>query len=341
MARGRARRARVRHGARHARGLRSAGPPRRRSACAAVRTPERTCCSTGSCARPCRRSCASRGDCGSRVPGTFPRGASIVVVNHDSMADPFVVGAAIDRPLRYLAKSELWRNPLIRRAIESLGAIPVTRERGDVAAVEAAARAVDAGDIVVIFPQGTVLGGPDRPWQRGAARLALTTGAPLVPVAIVGAANGLRPGTWLPRPRARAGRDRRADPRRGGSRDDPGSARADRTRAREPSSAGGAPRLTTPAQAHSTRAGTSLRLIRGERRAAVAPVRSCGAEGEPAADHRALQALQARGSGSSRGLIVISAGLGVVPAFLLREVLDIAIQVDTSTGAGDGRDGRS
>ena len=75
------------------------------------------CCSTGSCARPCRRSCASRGGCGSRVPGTFRAGASIVVVNHDSMADPFVVGAAIDRPLRYLAKSELWRNPLIRRAI--------------------------------------------------------------------------------------------------------------------------------------------------------------------------------------------------------------------------------
>ena len=134
------------------------------------------------------------------MPATSQRGASIVVVNHDSMADPFVVGAAIDRPLRYLAKSELWRNPLIRRAIESLGAIPVTRERGDVAAVQAAARAVDAGDIVVIFPQGTVLGGPERPWQRGAARLALTTGAPLVPVAIVGAANGLRPGTWLPRP---------------------------------------------------------------------------------------------------------------------------------------------
>ena len=44
-----------------------------------------------------------------------------------------------------------------------------------------------------------MLGPVDRPWQRGAARLALTTGAPLVPVAIVGAADGLRPGTRLPR----------------------------------------------------------------------------------------------------------------------------------------------
>ena len=173
--------------------------------------------------------------------GNVPRGASIVVVNHDSMADPFVVGAAIDRPLRYLAKSELWRNPLIRRAIESLGAIPVTRERGDVAAVEAAARAVDAGDTVVIFPQGTVLGGPERPWQRGAARLALTTGAPLVPVAIVGAANGLRPGTWLPRPahvRVVIGEPIQVEP---GAGHDPRGARAHGAAARSRREPGGAP----------------------------------------------------------------------------------------------------
>ena len=47
--------------------------------------------------------------------------------------------------------------------------------------------------------RGLCSGPPDRPWQRGAARLALTTGAPLVPVAIVGADDALRPGTRLPR----------------------------------------------------------------------------------------------------------------------------------------------
>ena len=50
---------------------------------------------------------------------------------------------------------------------------------------------------LAMFPRGTVLGDADRPWRRGAARLALTTGAPLVPVAIVGAADALRPGTKL------------------------------------------------------------------------------------------------------------------------------------------------
>jgi len=135
-----------------------------------------------------------------RVEGAnVPPGPAIVVSNHDSLADPFVLGTAIDRPLRYLAKRELWRYRPLAWAVESLGAIPVSRQRGDVGAVEAAARAMAARDTIVIFPQGTTLGGPDRPWQRGAARLALTTGAPLVPVAIVGARDGLGKGMRLPR----------------------------------------------------------------------------------------------------------------------------------------------
>jgi 1-acyl-sn-glycerol-3-phosphate acyltransferase len=126
-------------------------------------------------------------------------GPAIVVANHDSLADPFVLGAALDRPLRFLSKQELWSNRLVGRTMDALRAIPVARARGDVGAVAAIARALEEGDVVAIFPQGTTIGPPDRPWQRGAARLALTTGAPLVPVAIVGAADGLRPGTRLPR----------------------------------------------------------------------------------------------------------------------------------------------
>lgn len=133
---------------------------------------------------------------GGRLP---KRGPVIVVANHDSLADPFVLGAALARPLRFFSKQELWSNRLVGRAMDALGGIPVARARGDVGAVADAARALAAGDVVAFFPQGTTLGPADRPWQRGAARLALTTGAPLLPVAIVGAADGLRPGTWLPR----------------------------------------------------------------------------------------------------------------------------------------------
>ena len=128
-----------------------------------------------------------------------PPGRVIVVANHDSLSDPFFLAAALERQLRFLAKRELWRIGLGGWALDRLGGIPVERRRGDVGAVAAAARALEQAAAVAIFPQGTVLGPPDRPWQRGAARLALTTGAPLLPVAIIGADAVLRPGTRLPR----------------------------------------------------------------------------------------------------------------------------------------------
>jgi 1-acyl-sn-glycerol-3-phosphate acyltransferase len=128
-----------------------------------------------------------------------PSGPVIVVANHDSLSDPFFLGAAVERPLHFLAKHELWSYPLVGRVIDALGGIPVERQSGDLTAVAALARVLEHGEAVVIFPQGTVLGDVDRPWQRGAARLALTTGAPLLPVAILGAADALRPGTRLPR----------------------------------------------------------------------------------------------------------------------------------------------
>jgi 1-acyl-sn-glycerol-3-phosphate acyltransferase len=128
-----------------------------------------------------------------------PAGPVIVVANHDSLSDPFFLGAAFERPLRFLAKRELWRNRAVGRVLDGLGGISVDRRRGDVGAVAAAAQALGRGAAVAIFPQGTVLGPSDRSWQRGAARLALTTGAPIVPVAIVGADDVLRPRTRLPR----------------------------------------------------------------------------------------------------------------------------------------------
>ena len=129
----------------------------------------------------------------------MPSGPVIVVANHDSLSDPFFLGAAVERPLHFLAKRELWSTSLVGRALDALGGIPVERRRGDLTAVAALARVLERGEAVAIFPQGTVLGDDDRPWQRGAARLALTTGAPILPVPIVGAAYALRPGTRVPR----------------------------------------------------------------------------------------------------------------------------------------------
>lgn len=131
--------------------------------------------------------------------GQVPPGPLIVVSNHDSLSDPFFLGAASERPLRFLAKEELWRSRVAGRLLDALGGIPVRRGAGDVDAMSAARAALAAGHAVVILPQGTVLGTTDRPWHRGAARLALHTGAPVLPVRIVGADRVLRPGSWLPR----------------------------------------------------------------------------------------------------------------------------------------------
>ena len=137
---------------------------------------------------------------GSRPEGArLPPGPLLVVSNHDSLADPFFLGVALERPLRFVAKQELWRNRIVGRILDVLGGIPVRRGRGDLDAMAAAADALRAGAVVAIFPQGTVLGSADRAWQRGAARLALTTGTPIVPVRILGADRALRPGTRVPR----------------------------------------------------------------------------------------------------------------------------------------------
>ncbi len=137
---------------------------------------------------------------GARAEGpALPTGPLVVVSNHESLADPFFLGTAVERPLRFVAKQELWANRIVGRVLDALGGIPVRRGRGDLDAMAAAAEALRSGAAVAIFPQGTVLGSAERPWHRGAARLALATGAPIVPVRIVGADRALRPGTRLPR----------------------------------------------------------------------------------------------------------------------------------------------
>jgi 1-acyl-sn-glycerol-3-phosphate acyltransferase len=124
-----------------------------------------------------------------RLPVTGP---VVVAPNHDSVLDGIVLGAAIPRELRFLGKAELWRSRLLAWALDGLGAIGIKRGCGDHFALARMRQALDTGQAVAIFPQGTVRG--DRVWHRGAARMALVTGAPLVPVRLVGTARALSKG---------------------------------------------------------------------------------------------------------------------------------------------------
>ena len=112
-----------------------------------------------------------------------PVGPLVIAANHDSVLDPFVLAAAISRPTRSLGKAELWRVPLLRLWLDNVEAIPVERGRSDALAIESAVAALRAGEVVGIFPEGGVA--REGPWLRGAARMALATGAPLLPVRLL------------------------------------------------------------------------------------------------------------------------------------------------------------
>ena len=124
-----------------------------------------------------------------RLPVTGPM---VIAPNHDSLLDGIILGAAISRELRFLAKAELWQSRLLGWVLDGLGAVGITRGCGDPLALAQMRHALEAGQAVAIFPQGAIYG--DRVWHRGAARLALVTGAPLVPVRLIGTAQALSQG---------------------------------------------------------------------------------------------------------------------------------------------------
>lgn len=127
---------------------------------------------------------------GEHVPA---HGPAIVVANHESLLDPFALALVTARPLRFFAKRELWERPWLAPLLRALGGIRVDRWRGAPATIARGEALLRAGQAVAVFPQGRISRDGGR-WEHGAARLALTTGAPLVPVRIVGTADALRRG---------------------------------------------------------------------------------------------------------------------------------------------------
>jgi glycerol-3-phosphate dehydrogenase (NAD(P)+) len=114
-------------------------------------------------------------------------GPVIFAANHRSFLDPFVIACMSRRPLYYVAKKELFSGRLTAWFLNSLGAFPIDRGHADEDAMGTAREILQRGDCVLIFPEGTrirpgTLGAP----KRGVGRLALETGAPVIPVAVIG-----------------------------------------------------------------------------------------------------------------------------------------------------------
>jgi len=124
------------------------------------------------------------------------RGPALLCFNHISFLDPFASAYVVDRVgrrPRYLAKAELFDDKRIAWIIRGAKQIPV--KRGTAEAPMALDQAIDAlqrDELIVIFPEGTITTDPDlNPMQAktGLARLALATGAPVIPGALWGTAN--------------------------------------------------------------------------------------------------------------------------------------------------------
>lgn len=127
-------------------------------------------------------------------------GPVIVASNHSSYIDAIILGLLSPRQIRFMAKGELWRYPLLGRLVEALGAFPIRRGKSDRQAIHTAVSVLREGDVVGIFPEGTrfhdeKLG----PGQAGVVLLAVKGDAPVVPVGIRGTERVMPPGAKIPR----------------------------------------------------------------------------------------------------------------------------------------------
>ncbi|HYI46028.1 MAG TPA: lysophospholipid acyltransferase family protein [Actinomycetota bacterium] len=123
-------------------------------------------------------------------------GPALLAINHIAYLDPLAAAYVVDkakRVPRFLAKHELFDDKRIAWLLRGAGQIPVKRGSAEAPmALDQAVRALDRGELIVIFPEGTITRDPDlNPMEgkTGLARLALETDAPVIPCGIWGTAN--------------------------------------------------------------------------------------------------------------------------------------------------------
>ena len=133
------------------------------------------------------------------VPASGP---VILASNHPSYLDPVLIALPVKRVIRYIAWDMLFKVPVLGRLIRSLGAFPVDIRRGKgESAYREALRVLESGDALGIFPEGQRSDlGPMGELRSGVARLAIETGAAIVPITIGGASRAWPKVKLLPKP---------------------------------------------------------------------------------------------------------------------------------------------
>jgi 1-acyl-sn-glycerol-3-phosphate acyltransferase len=144
-----------------------------------------------------------------RVEGdlaAIPReGPVILAANHISNADPVLVGAwltpALGRRIHWLGKKEMFGWPVVGWMARNGGVVPVDRGAADVDAFRMASRVLDAGQVLMVFPEGTRSPTAElQPPKDGLAMLALRTGATIVPIGVSNTDRVWPKGRKIPKP---------------------------------------------------------------------------------------------------------------------------------------------
>lgn len=139
-----------------------------------------------------------------RFEGTekLPAGGAIIAGNHVSYLDPVLLWCGTPRPTHFMAKKELWEIGWLGWALDHFWAFPVDRFGADREAITTATRLLESGQWVGIFPEGTrhrETPGELGEAQGGVSFISIRSGAPIVPVGIVGTDKAWPPGKRLPR----------------------------------------------------------------------------------------------------------------------------------------------
>jgi 1-acyl-sn-glycerol-3-phosphate acyltransferase len=133
-----------------------------------------------------------------RVPLSGP---VILASNHASFLDPPLVGSPLPRAVSYLARDTLFRFPVIGALLRSWNTVPVDREGGGAAGLRKILEVVDAGNGIVIFPEGTrTRNGQLQRARSGVGLIVLRSGAPVVPVRVFGTFEAYGRRLRFPRP---------------------------------------------------------------------------------------------------------------------------------------------
>lgn len=114
-------------------------------------------------------------------------GGVIVAFNHKSNFDPVMAGLSCKRKLRFMAKEDLFKNPLFGALIKALGAFPVRRGKGDIGAIKSSLKILGEGNVMLMFPEGhRIKDGRKVKAKPGVALIAQRAQVPVVPVCISG-----------------------------------------------------------------------------------------------------------------------------------------------------------